>query len=408
MAVYQDEAQYDFSTRNIPQTWWTDMYRDVLNDLKESSRVINENVNPAFDPVVKSNQLAIIDIMQVYVYNILVNTFGNVPYTEALDPDNLFPKYDDAKTIYADLLSRLASDISTLDASKGGFSASEDRVYGGDVAQWKVFANTLSLKMGMIIADVDDATAKATVETADAGAMASADDNATFSYLTSTPNTNPLFEDIVLGGRGDYVAAEDLMDQLIDLNDPRKEKFFGTNNAGNYQGGVVGTVNTYADMSKPSDAVSAADAPVVLLDYSETEFYRAEAIERGYNVAGTAEEHYNNGIRASILYWGGTDAEADAYLAQPEVAYATAAGNWKQKIAFQKWIGLYNRPFEGWIEYRRMDYPVLPLAVGAAVGFPNRYQYPNNEQQLNGTNYTTASSAIGGDEVETKLWWDKF
>ena len=408
MAVYQDEAQYDFSTRNIPQAWWTIMYRDVLNDLKESSRIIEENVNPTFDPVVKSNQLAIIDIMQVYVYNILVNTFGDVPYTEALDPDNLFPKYDDAKTIYADLLSRLASDISKLDPSKGGFSVSEDRIYGGDVAKWKVFANTLSLKMGMIIADADDATAKATVEAADAGAMASADDNAAFSYLTATPNTNPLYADIVLGGRGDYVASEDLMDQLIDLNDPRKAQFFGTNNAGDYHGGVVGTVNTYADMSKPSDAVSAADAPVVLLDYIETEFYRAEAIERGYNVAGTAEEHYNNGIRASILFWGGTDAEADTYLAQPEVAYATAAGNWKEKIAFQKWIGLYNRPFEGWIEYRRLDYPVLPLAVGAAVGFPNRYQYPNNEQQLNGTNYTSASSAIGEDKVETKLWWDKF
>lgn len=108
------------------------------------------------------------------------------------------------------------------------------------------------------------------------------------------------------------------------------------------------------------------------------------------------------------LFWGGTETDADDYLAQPEVAYSTAPGTWKQKIAFQKWIALYNRPFEGWIEYRRLDYPVLPLAVGAAVGFPNRYQYPNNEQQLNGTNYTSAAQAIGGDEVETKLWWDKF
>lgn len=408
MAVYQDEAQYDFSTRNIPQSWWTIMYRDVLNDLKESGRIVDENMSSAFDPVVKSNQLAIVDIMEIYVYNILVNTFGNVPYTEALDPENLFPKYDDAKTVYADLLSRLANDIGKLDPSKGGFSASEDRVFGGDVAQWKKFASSLLLKMGMIIADVDETVAKSTVETTDAGAMASADDDAAFTYLTATPNTNPLYADIVLGGRGDYVAAEDLMNVLIDLNDPRKENFFGTNNAGQYQGGVVGTVNTYADMSKPSAAVSAADAPLVLLDFIETEFYRAEAIERGFNVAGTAEEHYNNAIKASILFWGGTETDADDYLAQPEVAYSTAPGTWKQKIAFQKWIALYNRPFEGWIEYRRLDYPVLPLAVGAAVGFPNRYQYPNNEQQLNGTNYTSAAQAIGGDEVETKLWWDKF
>src|SRR5690348_17049873 len=82
MAVYQDEAQYDFSTRNIPQAWWTTMYRDVLVDLKESSRLITADATLA--PGVKANQLAIVDLMQVYTYNILVNTFGDVPYSEAL------------------------------------------------------------------------------------------------------------------------------------------------------------------------------------------------------------------------------------------------------------------------------------------------------------------------------------
>ena len=41
MAVYQDEAQYDFSTRNIPQAWWTTMYRDVLVDLAESGKLVS-------------------------------------------------------------------------------------------------------------------------------------------------------------------------------------------------------------------------------------------------------------------------------------------------------------------------------------------------------------------------------
>ena len=98
MAVYQDEVQYDYSTRNIPQAWWTTMYRDVLNDLKESARVTTADAT--LDPGVKANKLAIIDLMQVYVFNILVNTFGDVPYTDALDPSaSLLPKYDDAKTI---------------------------------------------------------------------------------------------------------------------------------------------------------------------------------------------------------------------------------------------------------------------------------------------------------------------
>ena len=406
MAVYQDEAQYDFSTRNIPQAWWTTMYRDVLVDLAESGRLVSADAT--LIPAVKANQLAIIDLMQVYTYNILVNTFGDIPYTEALSSTNLFPKYDDAKTVYTDLLKRVADDIGKLNASSAGFSSSEDLVYKGSVAKWIKFANSMRMKMGMILADSDNATAKSNVEAADANAISSASDNAQLVYLGSTPNTNPLYADIVLGGRGDYVAAEDLMNKLISLNDPRKTLYFGTNNGGEFVGGVVGRVNTYSDMSKPSTQVSAATAPVVLLDYVETEFYRAEAKERGYNVAGTAEQHYNNAIRASIIFWGGTNADADAYLAKPEVAYSTASGTYKEKIGFQKWIALYNRPFEGWTELRRLDFPVLTPPLAAKSGFPNRLQYPNNEQQLNGTNYTSAALKIGGDKVETKLFWDKF
>ncbi len=405
-AVYQEEAQYDFSTRNIPQTWWTTLYRDVLADLKESGKIVTANTT--LDAAVKSNQLAMIDIMQVYSFYVLVNSFGDIPYSEALDATKIFPKYDDAKTVYTDLLTRLVADIGKLDASKAGFSSSEDLIYKGNVTKWKLFANSLRMKMGMLLADSDNGAAKSQVEAAVAGSFTSASDNTIFNYLAASPNTNPLYTDIVLGGRGDYVAAKDLMDQLIRLNDPRKSLYFGTNNDGIYIGGTVGSVNTYSAVSKPSTQVSAATAPLIFLDYVETEFFKAEAVERGYNVGGTAADHYNNAIKASILAWGGTAADADAYLAQPEVAYATAAGTWKQKIGFQKWIALYNRPFDGWTEYRRFDFPVLTPPVGAKSGFPNRYSYPANEQQLNPDNYTSAAAKFGGDKVESKLFWDKF
>lgn len=101
MAVYQDEAQYDFATRAIPNTWWNAMYRDVLADLRESSRLINADASLL--PKEKANKLAILDIMEVYTFGILVNSFGNIPYTEALNAEKLFPKYDDAKTVSADL-----------------------------------------------------------------------------------------------------------------------------------------------------------------------------------------------------------------------------------------------------------------------------------------------------------------
>ena len=260
----------------------------------------------------------------------------------------------------------------------------------------------------MTIADVNSSAAKAAVESADIKAISSAADNAQVTYLSASPNTNPVHTDIVLGGRSDYIAAKDLMDVLINLSDPRKSLFFGTNNAGQYAGGIVGKVNTFADFSKPSSKVIAPNSPLVLLDYVETEFYKAEAKERGFSVAGTAAEHYENAIEASIINWGGTTAEADMYLSKPEVGYNSAAGSFKQKIGTQKWIALYNRPFAGWTELRRLDYPVLPLPEAARSGFPNRLSYPGNEQQLNGTNYTEAAAIYGGDKVESKLFWDKF
>jgi hypothetical protein len=170
----------------------------------------------------------------------------------------------------------------------------------------------------------------------------------------------------------------------------------------------VGGGNTYSAVSKPSAKFNAPDLPATLVDYAEMEFYRAEAKERGYNVTGTAESHYNNAITASILSWGGTQADATAYLAKPKVAYTTAAGTWRTKIGIQKWIALYNRPFEGWTELRRLDFPVMSAPIAAKSGFPNRFSYPGNEQRLNGTNYTAAKEVMGNDAVEFKLFWDKF
>ena len=405
-AVIQQEAQYDYITREINANWWSTMYKDVLNDLKESAKIINED--QSLNPGQKANQLAMIEIMQVYTYDILVKTFGDIPYTEALDDTNLFPVYDDAQMVYNDLLNRLDEAIANLDPAAAGFSSSEDIIYQGNVSNWVAFANSLKLRMAMTLADVDAATAKIIFEEANSGAMTSTAQNAFVKYYNSPPNNNPLYDQLVLAGRTDFIAAKDLMDKLLELNDPRLPGFFGKNDQGEYAGGVVGQASNYADNSKPSARVAAPDAPNVLIDLVEVEFLRAEALARGYSISGTVEEHYNNAVTTSILYWSSTAEDALTYLNQPEVAYASAAGDWKQKIGVQKWLGLYNRPFDAWTEMRRLDYPDLPLAQNAISGYPNRFRYPNNEQQLNKANYTEAASHIGGDETENKLFWDIF
>ena len=408
MVTYQDEVQYDFNTRAIPRVWWNGMYRNVLVNLNESAKIITADATLPSGEI--NNKVAILDALEVYTYSILVNTFGNVPYTQALNSSILFPKYDDAKTIiYPDLIKRLAVDISKMTTTNSGFTASEDLINAGNMAKWIKFANTLQLKLAINIADVDNAAAKVIVEAVSANTIAASADNSSFIYLAGSPNQNPLFVDIVTGNRGDYVGSRDLIDTLKKLSDPRLSQFFSTNSSSNYVGGASGMVNSpQSGFSQPSSIIIASTAANIFLDYVETEFYKAEAVERGYSIPGTAALHYNNAITASIKYWGGTSADASTYLANPSVNYLTAAGNWKQKIATQKWIALYNRPYEGWVEIRRLDFPILTLPAGAKSGFPNRFTYPDIEQTTNGTNYTTASAAIGGDKVETKLFWDKF
>ena len=161
--------------------------------------------------------------------------------------------------------------------------------------------------------------------------------------------------------------------------------------------------------SHVSDKIQTATFEGLIFDYAEMEFLLAEGVERAYNMGGgTAEDHYNNAITASILYWGGTDADVTAYLADPRVAYSSAPGNFKRKIGFQKFLALYNRGFETWTEWRKFDYPVIVAPTTALSDIPVRYTYPISEQTLNGANYAAASAAIGGDKVTTKLFWDKY
>ena len=404
--TYQDEPQYNFTTRAIPDALWNRMYRGVLFNLKEAKRIIAADANLSEGD--KANKLAMCDIMQVNAFYFLTTTFGNVPYTDALDLENIsFPKYDDAKTIYDDLIKRMQANVASLSANEGGISAAQDIIYGGSAASWAAYGNSLLLRMAMTIADTDPAQARLVFETANAGAFASPEENAELNYKVAPPNTNPLWVDLVQSGRQDMVAGKPLLDTLKNyLEDPRLDLYFRPNNDGNQVGGVVGLKNTFANVSKPSAQMVDPTFTQVLMGYSEVEFLRAEALARTWTIPGTISEHYDNGIKASIIWWGGTSAEAEDYLANPLVAYGTAPGNWKGKIGLQKWIALYNQPMQGWIEMRRLDEPKIPLPVGATTGYPNRLRYPAAEQQLNPDNYKTASGDVGGDVVETKLWWD--
>lgn len=415
--VYTDESNYDLVTRTIPEQHWQFLYKDVLKDLKQSAININNTPVPVTgNPLEKQNKLAIIEVLNVYTYAILVETFGNIPYSQALDLNYKNPKYDDGLTIYKDLISRLNNALLKLTTASGSFSIN-DKIYNGDVSKWIKFGNTLKLRMGIVIADIpSEATlAKATVSSAAPNVFTTNADNADLKYLTATPNTNPLYVDLVASGRSDFVPANTLVDFMNNQKDPRRSKYFDNNKDNplttevEYIGGVYGASNSFPNLTHITKTIQIPDYPGTILDYSEAEFLLAEAAERSlFGTPATAETHYNAAITASILDWGGTDVEALIYLTQPNVAYTTASGSWKEKIGKQSWVALYNNGFEGWTSWRRLDFPILVAPADAVSVIPVRYTYPIIEQTLNKTNYNSASSAIGGDKVGSKLFWDKF
>lgn len=425
--TYTDESNYNLRGRNIPDNVWNAFYSSVLINLEQAKKVIPTDVK---DAVQQKNEIAIADILEVYSYYYLVTTYGNIPYTEALDITKPFPKFDDQKTVYDELLTRLDADIAALDASGASYGAA-DAIYGGDPTAWKLFANSFKLKMGITIADFDAVKARTVVESAVApatgGVFTSNAQNANFAYLSATPNTNPIWVDLVQSGRQDFVANSTLIKLLQPggaiPSDPRLPYYFTLNNAGVYAGGAPGANVSFGGNSKPSGPllvkgsigqVTNPDFPGDLLDYAETEFNLAEAAARGFNVGGTAASHYAAGVTASMTSWGVSAGAAATYLAQPNVAFATAFNPASpatvltplQKIALQEYLALYNRGWDAWILTRRIDYPVLEAPSTAQSAFPIRFTYPVNEQEVNVVNYDQAAAAIGGDVVTTKLFFD--
>ena len=401
--TYNDESLYNFDTRNINKQMWGSLFRDVLNNLKLAKDIIPGDPTVVGDAV-KKNDIAIADILQVYSFYYLVTTFGDVPYSQAFDAKNNFPKYDDAATIYKDLLKRLDADVAALSgtASLGG----ADIIYGGDIAKWKKFANSFKLKMGMTIADYDAALAQTTVKAAfDAGVFTDNADNATLVYQAATPNTNPIWVDLVQSGRNDFVANATLVNQLNNSNgipDPRAAVFFTlykakTTDPGIYLGADPGVKANYESFSHVGTVITAATAPALLLDNAEIQFYLAEAASKGF-ITGDANTYYNAGVKASFDYWktGGA------------LAFTTANPYTANNLAIQKWVANYNRGWDAWIETRRLDFPVLKKpATGAFSDFPVRFKYPVDEANVNPSNYKAASAAIGGDVVTTRLFFDK-
>lgn len=419
--TYFDESRYLMIDRNIPDNYIREFYRDALMDFKEAKGVLTDP-NFAAEPDVMAalaNRIAIIDIMMCYGYQACIDHFGDLPYTESLSPnETTTPVYDDAAAVYDDMINVLSTAVNTLgnDAGKGSWGIA-DVMYNGDDMLWRKFGASLLLRMGMRLADVSPDKSKAAVATAvNAGVYGDMSEAGYLHYTGITPHVNDIYDSYLNDGRKDYLPTNTIIDMMIDYNDPRIGLYFtkvdtaGNGNAEDmvYLGAVAGLdgAQSYQLFSHFQDVFFDPTFPAMIIDYVESEFFLAEAAARGgYAVSGSAEEHYNNAIKASIMYWGGSEADADTYIASDPVKFDQA--NWKMLIGEQKWLALYNRGIEAWSEWKRLDYPMLNTPEGMSYGdIPVRFLYPFDEEVQNAANWAAASSKIGGDETSTPVFWD--
>ena len=412
---YRDEDKY--IVRSGTSGGWG-LYNGALEDIQRMIQKGEATSTP--------NWSAVGRILKSYTFSVMTDAMGDLPYSQALKGDTvLAPAYDTQQQIYNGLFADLAQANTEIDVNPAAIGfATGDLLYGGDMAHWKKFANSLRLRLAMHLTNVD-ATKAATEAAAavTAGVFTSNADNAELMYLATSPNRNPIYNDA--RGRDDYGMSKTYVDSLTSWADPRLPIFAQENPAGT---GIQGLPNGLNDgEGTPIVNISrfgalwreTPNAPMELLTYSEVLFLEAEAAERGYIPGGSAAAatFYTNAITASMQQYGVAASDITAYLGQGKVAYdaagATLAGH-LQQIAYQKWVSLFMQGMEAWTEVRRTRVPLLvpgPRAVfgaGVAGKIPERLPYDDNEAVLNSANLAAAVAAQGlsaGNDIQTPLWF---
>jgi hypothetical protein len=386
-------------------TLWNTLYGQSITDLNKVISISDEQQIP--------NYKAVALTLRAWVFQLLTDTYGDIPYHQAGKIDSfLTPTYDKQEEVYFGLLSDLKTAQATLSSSGGTIAG--DPLYKGDVGSWKKFINSLRIRIALRIADRDPVQAQQVftdIQAEGGGYFTGNADMAALVYQDS-PNQNPVSN--TFDTRQDYRISKTIVDKLTTLNDPRLPVYAQLTDASPhvYNGVPNGLLTNDANSlglsktSRPGDYFRAPHAPAVIMSYAEVLFDLSEAVSRGF-ITGDAGDLYQQAVLASLAQYGITDATVTGnYLSQTSVQYN--AGNYKQSIGEQKWLALFGQGLEAFAEWRRLDYPKLIPAVAGVLGgaMPARFIYPGSEQSLNGANYAKAVENQGPDALTTKLWFD--
>ena len=426
------------------------VYTGVIKPLVQIISLTKDN--PA-----SKNLYNMVRIWKAYAFMTLVDTYGDVPYSEAglgyLEGLN-YPKYDKMADIYADLYNELKTATAALSTSNeyvtsdlffGGATSTTPALITAQIAHWKKIGYSLMLRLGMRYSKIDVTKAASIAQEAFAGGviLSNSDNVVVTQYNNTVQNgfsnlqrtVSPYF----------YYLAEPFVNQLKSTSDPRL-KYIGASYAkpelitstrdtttANQYGFPVGydqlSVLTYPGYRGTKgggqnytqlnyDVLASTVAPAFFITNSQTQLLLAEAKFRGWISGGsTAQQYYEAGVKAAMDEWAlfpGTfspavsDAEKNGYLLHPAIAYNDA--NALKLINTQYWIESMTNGAEGFANWRRSGFPVLQPNMynnNLNGGFVRRMAYPNAEAAQNTSGYNAGKTSMGGDGLTQRVFWDK-
>jgi hypothetical protein len=354
------------------------------------------------------NHLAIARILKAFYMWNLTDRWGDMPYTEALQgAQNFTPAYDTQASIYDALINELKAAHDQINDAR---PISSDIIYNGDHGKWRRFANTVRMLMALRLSEVDPGKAQSEfVSALNAGIMQSNGDSFVFRHLADANNQNYFYGQIEVASREWWALTESLVALMDPVDDPRLPVYGDpARTTGDYVGLPYGQElpNNTEAFSLLGAAIRAQNAPVYLITYAQALFAKAEAAERNW-IGESAQTNYEMAIQESIRQWTGSTAGADAFIAQPGIAFNASTA--LEQIATQRYVHLFMSGYEGWSEWRRTGYPSNLVTPPSGRAVPNRLSYPDNEAFNNVANYNEAvQRQFGGDDsLYGQIWWDR-
>lgn len=421
---YFSQTQYTEESRYVIPVFNWDIYYAGRGDglylgranLMDLQTIINMNTREETKEAAaafgsNNNQLAVARILKAYLFWMLTDQYGDLPYSGALQGVSEVA-YDDQKDIYADMMKELKEAVAQFD---GGEPAQGDVLFDGDISLWKKFANSMRLLMALRMSVADPATGKTEFNDAlAAGVIEDNDDNAVIHYPGGS-FPSPFYEYYNVIQRKDISPTEMLVNWLNDHNDPRLDVYASTHVGFPYgltrdeATDFAGAHNNWAFAMNP-DYYNDDTAPMYLITASHIWLARAEAALLGWT-GETAATDYATGIRRAWEQWGVYNATDYAtYMLNPDVVLTGSAQQLMEKVDVQRWLAFYPDGKQGWALWRKTGYPQLTPAHGAGK-IPQRIPYGTNEPSLNKENYDPAAAkyTAGGAEnsQDAKLWWAK-